>query len=108
MLLYGITQGNGFKTVTPKEEAIQLRVRRQQGPERRTAAASSTTGLNNLKASGEYDEDRSSAYLGEGATTDDNSFFGLVKSTFPILLQGLKMTDHPDGRLDRRSRWCSA
>ena len=37
VLAYGITQGNGLKTVTPKEKGVQLRVRRQQGPERRAA-----------------------------------------------------------------------
>ena len=48
-------------------------------------------GLKNLKESGRYDEIVNS-YLGEDATTADNSFFGLIKSTFPILLEGLKMT----------------
>ena len=47
--------------------------------------------MNNLKQSGRYDEIVNS-YLGEAATTDDNSFLGLLKSTYPILLEGLKMT----------------
>ncbi len=48
-------------------------------------------GLENLKKSGQYDK-IVNRYLGEGAANDDNSFFGLIKSTYPILLQGLKMT----------------
>src|SRR4029079_3749697 len=43
------------------------------------------------KASGKYDEILQT-YLGEGASTSDNSFFGLLKSTAPMLLAGLKMT----------------
>ena len=90
VLLYGIAQGNGFKTVTPKEDptGYGFAVNKGQNPE---LLQKFNTGLNNLKQSGRYDE-IVDGYLGEGASTDDNSFFGLVKSTFPILLEGLKMT----------------
>jgi glutamine transport system substrate-binding protein/glutamine transport system permease protein len=90
VLLYGIAQGNGFKTVTPKEDptGYGFAVNKGQNAE---LLQKFNAGLNNLKESGEYDKIVSS-YLGEAATTDDNSFFGLIKSTFPILLQGLKMT----------------
>ena len=49
------------------------------------------TGLSNFTASGEYDK-IVSAYLGEEATTDDNSYLGLIDSTWKVSLQGLKMT----------------
>ena len=90
VLLYGITQGNGFKTVTPKEEPTGYGFAVNKG---RNAELLSkfNAGLNNLKKSGRYDEIINS-YLGEGASNDDNSFLGLIKSTYPILLQGLKMT----------------
>ena len=90
VLRYGIAQGNGFKTVTPKEDptGYGFAVNKGQNPE---LLKMFNDGLNNLKASGEYDEIVSS-YLGEEATTDDNSFLGLIKSTFPLLLEGLKMT----------------
>jgi polar amino acid transport system substrate-binding protein len=90
VLLYGIAQGNGFKTVTPKEDptGYGFAVNKGQNPELLTKF---NEGLKNLKASGEYDK-IISAYLGEEATTDDNSFLGLIKSTFPLLLEGLKMT----------------
>jgi glutamine transport system permease protein len=90
VLLYGIAQGNGFKTVTPKEDptGYGFAVNKGQNPE---LLKKFNDGLKNLKASGRYDEIVAS-YLGEKATNDDNSFFGLFKSTFPILLEGLKMT----------------
>jgi polar amino acid transport system substrate-binding protein len=90
VLLYGIAQGNGFKTVTPKEDptGYGFAVNKGQNAE---LLQKFNAGLNNLKQSGRYDEIVGS-YLGEGASTDDDSFFGLVKSTFPILLEGLKMT----------------
>ncbi len=90
VLAYGIAQGNGLKTVTPKEKGSSygFAVNKGQNAELLTKF---NTGLKNLRESGRYDE-IISGYLGEAATTADNSFFGLLKSTFPILLEGLKMT----------------
>ena len=90
VLLYGIQQGNGFKTVTPKEQGSSygFAVNKGQNAELLTKF---NEGLKNLKASGRYDEIIES-YLGEAAAEADNSFFGLLKSTFPILLEGLEMT----------------
>ena len=90
VLLYGIAQGNGFKTVTPKEDPTGYGFAVNKG-QNADLLQKFNTGLNNLKQSGRYDEIVDS-YLGEGASTDDDSFFGLIKSTFPILLEGLKMT----------------
>lgn len=90
VLLYGIAQGNGFKTVTPKEEptGYGFAVNKGQNAE---LIAKFNDGLANLKESGRYDAILST-YLGEEAATADTSFFGLVKSTFPMLMAGLKMT----------------
>lgn len=90
VLLYNIQQGSGFKTVTPKEKGSSygFAVNKGQNAE---LLQKFNAGLNNLKASGKYDE-IVNTYLGEGTTEADNSFFGLLKSTFPVLLEGLKMT----------------
>ncbi|MCV7191726.1 amino acid ABC transporter substrate-binding protein/permease [Mycolicibacterium brumae] len=90
VLNYGIAQGNGFKTVTPKEAGANygFAVNKGQNPELITMF---NTGLKNLQESGRYDE-IVETYLGAGAANADNSFFGLLKSTFPLLMLGLKMT----------------
>ncbi|WP_232006280.1 amino acid ABC transporter substrate-binding protein/permease [Mycobacterium sp. 852013-50091_SCH5140682] len=90
VLNYGIQQGNGFKTVTPKESGSSygFAVNKGQNAE---LLAKFNAGLKNLKASGRYDQ-IIETYLGKGATENDNSFLGLLKSTFPILMAGLKMT----------------
>lgn len=90
VLLYGIAQGNGFKTVTPKEDPTGYGFAVNKG-RNAELLQKFNAGLNNLKQSGRYDEIIDS-YLGEGASTDDDSFFGLIKSTLPLLLEGLKMT----------------
>ncbi|MCV7255511.1 MULTISPECIES: amino acid ABC transporter substrate-binding protein/permease [Mycobacteriaceae] len=90
VLLYGIAQGNGFKTVTPKEDPTGYGFAVNKG-RNAELLQKFNTGLNNLKKSGEYDK-IVSTYLGEGASNDDNSFLGLIKSTYPVLLEGLKMT----------------
>ncbi|EOM77583.1 glutamine transport system permease protein [Rhodococcus rhodnii LMG 5362] len=90
VLAYGIAQGNGFKTVTEKEAGADygFAVNRGRNPE---LLEMFNAGLANLRASGQYDEivDR---YLGEGASSTDNSIPGLIKDTYPQLLQGLWLT----------------
>jgi polar amino acid transport system substrate-binding protein len=90
VLQYGIAQGNGFKTVTPKEKGANygFAVNKGQNAE---LLQKFNAGLKELKESGRYDEILAN-YLGEEAVSSDNSFFGLLKSTFPILMIGLKMT----------------
>jgi polar amino acid transport system substrate-binding protein len=90
VLAYGITQGNGLKTVTPKEKGSSYGFAVNKG-KNAELLAKFNTGLKNLKASGAYQK-MIDGYLGEGASTADNSFLGLLKSTFPILMQGLEMT----------------
>lgn len=90
VLAYGIQQGNGFKIVTPKEKGSSygFAVNKGQNAE---LLQKFNAGLASLKASGRYQQ-IIDGYLGEAASTSDNSIFGLLKSTFPILLEGLKMT----------------
>ncbi|MCP9270644.1 amino acid ABC transporter substrate-binding protein/permease [Mycolicibacterium arenosum] len=90
VLLYNITKGSGFKTVTPKEDptGYGFAVNKGQNAE---LLQKFNDGLNNLKESGEYDK-IVSTYLGEAATTADTTYTGLIKSTYPLLLAGLKMT----------------
>ncbi len=90
VLAYGITQGNGLKTVTPKEKGASygFAVNKGQNAE---LLSKFNAGLKNLKESGRYQEVLDT-YLGEDAATTDNSFFGLLKSTFPLLMEGLQMT----------------
>jgi glutamine transport system permease protein len=90
VLQYGIAQGNGFKTVTDKEKGSSygFAVNKGKNPELLTKF---NAGLNHLKASGRYKE-LVDGYLVKGAGGADNSFFGLVKSTFPLLMAGLKIT----------------
>ncbi|WP_204250255.1 amino acid ABC transporter substrate-binding protein/permease [Mycolicibacterium goodii] len=90
VLQYGIAQGNGFKTVTPKEKGANygFAVNKGQNAE---LLQKFNAGLKQLKESGRYDEIIAN-YLGEEAVSADNSFLGLLKSTFPILMLGLKMT----------------
>jgi glutamine transport system permease protein len=90
VLAYGITQGNGLKTVTPKEKGSSYGFAVNKG-KNAELLSKFNAGLKNLKASGRYQQ-LIDGYLGEGATGADNSFFGLLKSTFPILMEGLKMT----------------
>lgn len=90
VLAYGIAQGNGFKTVTPKEKGSSYGFAVNKG-HNAELLHKFNAGLEDLKKSGRYDEILK-GYLGEGAAQTDNSFFGLLKSTFPVLMQGLKMT----------------
>lgn len=72
VLLYGIAQGNGFKTVTPKEDPTGYGFAVNKG-RNAELLQKFNAGLNNLKKSGEYDK-IVNTYLGEGASNDDNSF----------------------------------
>lgn len=90
VLQYGIAQGNGFKTVTPKEKGSSYGFAVNKG-RNADLLQKFNAGLNNLRESGRYQEIIDS-YLGAGASDTDNSLIGLLKSTFPLLMQGLKMT----------------
>ncbi|WP_198542258.1 amino acid ABC transporter substrate-binding protein/permease [Mycolicibacterium peregrinum] len=90
VLNYNIQRGNGFKTVTPKEKGSSYGFAVNKG-RNAELLAKFNAGLKELKDSGRYDQ-IIEKYLGEGAGEADNSFIGLLKSTFPFLMTGLKMT----------------
>lgn len=90
VLQYGIAQGNGFKTVTEKEKGSSYGFAVNKG-KNAELLQKFNAGLDNLRKSGRYQE-IIDGYLGKGAADSDNSLIGLLKSTFPLLMQGLKMT----------------
>jgi glutamine transport system permease protein len=90
VLAYGILQGNGLKTVTPKEKGNSYGFAVNKG-KNAELLSKFNAGLQNLRESGRYQE-IIDTYLGKGAAESDNSLFGLLESTFPILMEGLKMT----------------
>ncbi|WP_370180812.1 amino acid ABC transporter substrate-binding protein/permease [Rhodococcus wratislaviensis] len=90
VLAYGIKQGNGFKTVTDKVPGASYGFAVAKG-QNAQLLQEFNTGLANLKASGQYDEILDT-YLNSDASDDDNSILGLIKSTYPLLLEGLWLT----------------
>ncbi len=98
VLAYGITQGNGLKTVTEKEVGASygFAVNKGQNAE---LLQMFNAGLQNLRDDGQYDE-IVSTYLGQGASTSDNSIIGLIKSTYAAS-QGPVVDDRSLRRLDR-------
>ncbi|MFD4467328.1 amino acid ABC transporter substrate-binding protein/permease [Rhodococcus sp. NPDC058505] len=92
VLLYGIAQGNGLRAVGDKQagNSYGFAVSKGQNAELLTKF---NAGLANLRANGQYDEiiDR---YLGEGAqqAQGGNTFFSLLKDSFPLLMKGLWLT----------------
>ncbi|WP_428912254.1 amino acid ABC transporter substrate-binding protein/permease [Niallia sp. Krafla_26] len=90
VLAYGVKQGNGLKIVTEKEPGASYGFAVSKG-ENTELLHMFNTGLANLQASGEY-QDILDRYLDAGAEVRDNSFFGLLKDSFPSLMNGLKMT----------------
>lgn len=99
VLAYGITQGNGLKTVTPKVPGGSYGFAVNKGQNADLLAAFNA-GLANLKQSGEYDKILAK-YLGENGTANTananasgakKSFLDLAKDSFPALMIGLKNT----------------
>ncbi|PWG58908.1 glutamine ABC transporter permease [Bifidobacterium catulorum] len=98
VLAYGIQQGNGLKTVTPKVPGGSYGFAVNKGKNADLLKAFNA-GLANLKKSGEYDRILAK-YLGEGSTvkpenaesTAKKSFIDLAKDSFPALMTGLRNT----------------
>jgi glutamine transport system permease protein len=90
VLAYGVKQGNGLKIVTEKEPGASYGFAVSKG-ENTELLHMFNTGLANLQASGEYQEILDQ-YLDAGAEVQDTGFFGLVKDSFPSLMNGLKLT----------------
>ncbi|EME19529.1 amino acid ABC transporter substrate-binding protein/permease [Rhodococcus triatomae] len=92
VLLYGIAQGNGLKTVTDKEAGASYGFAVSKG-QNAELLGMFNAGLANVKASGQYDE-IIDTYLGEGAQAAQggNTFFSLLRDSFPLLMEGLWLT----------------
>lgn len=90
VLAYGIKQGNGFKTVTDKESGASYGFAVAKGTNAQLLEQFNT-GLENLRASGQYDEILDT-YLSADAATSDNSIPGLIASSWQLLLKGLWLT----------------
>lgn len=91
VIAYGVTQGSGLVTVGEQVEAgdYGFAVNKDQNPE---LLQMFNDGLEELRASGEYDEimDR---YLGaEDEAVDRASFWGLIVTALPALMTGLGNT----------------
>ena len=95
VLAYGITQGNGLKTVTEKVPGGSYGVAVNKG-ENQDFVAAFNEGLAKMKTDGSYDK-LLKQYLGQSgsgkkAAAPKLSFFGLVRQSFPSLMLGLKNT----------------
>ncbi len=93
VIAYGTTQNNGLKMVTNKEKGASYGFAVSKG-QNKELLEKFNAGLENLKANGKYDQ-LMNKYLGEQAKKSvekDTSFFGLVKSSMPSLMQGLWLT----------------
>jgi glutamine transport system permease protein len=90
VLAYGITQGNGFKTVTEKEAGASYGFAVAKGTNAQLLEQFNT-GLENLRANGQYDQILDT-YLNADASTADTSIPGLIASSWQLLLKGLWLT----------------
>ncbi|MCY1157097.1 MAG: transporter substrate-binding protein [Citricoccus sp.] len=92
VIAYGITQGSGLVTVGEQVEAgdYGFAVNKGQNAELRQMF---NDGLAELRASGEYDQimDRYLATEDEGGV-DQSTFWGLLVTSFPALMIGLRNT----------------
>ncbi len=95
IIAYGITQGQDLKIVTDKEQGSSYGALVAKGKNQELLAAFNE-GLAKIQANGKYDEILEK-YLGDtassGSTAEtDTSFLGLVKSSLPAFVEGLKNT----------------
>lgn len=97
VLLYGIAQGNGFKTVTPKEDptGYGFAVNKGQNPELLTKF---NEGLKNLKAPA--NTTRSSAPTSGKRPPPTTTRSSADQEHLPAAARGPQDDRHPDGRLD--------
>lgn len=90
VLAYGVSQNNGLKIVTPKEQGSSYGFAVNKGQNADLLAAFDK-GLANLKASGEYQKILDK-YLAAPETAKQTSFLQLLANSFPALMKGLGMT----------------
>ncbi len=90
VLAYGVSQNNGLKIVTDKEQGSSygFAVNKGQNPE---LLAAFNEGLAELKANGEYDKILDK-YLASAEVQEQGGFLQLVKDSFPALMKGLWLT----------------
>lgn len=90
VLAYGVSQNNGLKIVTEKEQGSSygFAVNKGQNADLLTAF---DTGLANLKASGEYQKILDN-YLAAPVAAKQTGFFQLLTDSFPALMKGLWLT----------------
>ncbi|MHA7176096.1 amino acid ABC transporter substrate-binding protein/permease [Arthrobacter sp. Sr24] len=90
VLAYGVSQNNGLKIVTDKEQGSSYGFAVNKGQNAELLAAFDT-GLAELKANGEYDAILDK-YLAKTEAVEQGSFFQLVADSFPALMKGLWLT----------------
>lgn len=90
VLAYGVSQNNGLKIVTEKEQGSSYGFAVNKGQNQDLLAAFND-GLAKLKANGEYDKILDK-YLAKSEVQEQGGFFQLVKDSFPALMKGLWLT----------------
>ena len=90
VLAYGVSQNNGLKIVTEKEQGSSYGFAVNKGKNADLLAAFDA-GLANLKADGQYDNILDT-YLAKSEVAEQGGFFQLVKDSFPALMKGLGLT----------------
>ena len=90
VLAYGVSQNNGLKIVTEKEQGSSYGFAVNKGQNQDLLAAFDS-GLANLKANGEYQKILDK-YLAKSEVEEQGGFFQLVKDSFPALMKGLWLT----------------
>ena len=91
VLAYGVAQGNGLQIVTEKEVGGSYGFAVAKG-ENAELIDMFNDGLSNLEESGEYQQILDKYLEAKKSTDSENGFFGLLKESFPSLMNGLKMT----------------
>ena len=90
VLAYGVSQNNGLKIVTAKEQGSSYGFAVNKGQNQDLLKAFDA-GLANLKANGEYQKILDK-YLAKSEVQEQGGFFQLVKDSFPALMKGLWLT----------------
>ena len=91
VLAYGIQQGSGFRLIGEPELGGEygFAVNKGQNPE---LVEMFNAGLENLKASGEYDEIVDSYLAGGEESTQATDIFSVAVKYWPALMEGLWLT----------------
>lgn len=91
VLAYGVSQNNGLKIVTKKEQGSSYGFAVNKGQNAELLAAFNT-GLSDLKSNGQYQKILDKYLKAPGETTANSSFFTLLANSFPALMKGLGLT----------------